>query len=318
MSTLSDLIQKVTRRLVGSQREITLVLGGSAQVNYILGSTTLIAYDPSGAQQALAALRPGVLLAIDLEIFYVEAVSGSGNVTVTVVPGYQGSTEANHSAGALIYVQPKFPAFDVMNAINEDIDDLSSPDNGLYAVGSTDIVYNPVIRSYDLVGVSTDFIDIIDVRFQTPLPDQYLLPIRDWRVERNQSASYFPSGMALTLYGSGTSSGYYGGGFPGLNMHVLYKKRFTSLANLTDDLVSVSGFNYTSRELPWMGAFVSLAVGREVKRNFTEAQSDARKSSEVPPGAVMNAANGILRLRQSRISAEAGRLYQQYEARVAR
>ncbi len=295
MTTLGDLVEKVERILVPAARSQVLQLSSP----YTAAATTMTLSDPSSGN-ALGAATPGTILSIDLELFL---VLGSAGSTFTVQPGYFGSTEANHAQNALVYINPKFPRFDVMNAINEELDDLSSPDNGLYRVETLDITFNPVLRGYDLAGVASSFIDVLEIRYKMATPFQYWPPIRRWEVHRNMTDSAFPSGTALFIYEDA---------WPGLPMHVLYKAPFTSFAALTDDAQTVAGLSYQARELPWLGACVSLVVGREVKRNFTEAQPDARKAMEVPPGSVMNSTAGLLRLRQTRIMAEAQRLDNQY------
>lgn len=295
MTTCSDLIEKVNRRLVPAQRAQVLQLTNA----YTSGASTMTLSDPSSGN-ALSAATPGTILAIDLELFLVLGATGS---TFTVQGGYNGSTPANHAQNALVYVNPKFSRFDILNALNEDLDDLTSPDNGLFQVKTVDITYNPVFVGYDLAGVAADFIDVLEIRFKTALPAQYWPPVKRWEVHRNMTDSMFPSGTALFVRD---------GGWPGLPMHVLYKARYASFVNLTDDAQTVCGLSYTARELPWLGAAISLVAGREVKRNFTEAQPDPRKAQEVPPGAVMASTNGLLRLRNQRIMAEAQRLDNQY------
>jgi hypothetical protein len=65
-----------------------------------------------------------------------------------------------------------------------------------------------------------------------------------------------------------------------------------------------------------MGVQLRAMVGREVKRNFTEAQGDTRRAAEVQPGAVQASWRGIAAIRQARIEAEQARLSQQYPLRI--
>ena len=76
--------------------------------------------------------------------------------------------------------------------------------------------------------------------------------------------------------------------------------------------VSVTGLQPSATDLPPIGAAIRLMAGREIKRNFTESQGDTRRSTEVPPGAIAQSANGLARLRQTRIAAEAARLHALY------
>lgn len=300
-ATLGSMISQTLRRIQPGQQVEALTLNGS----YTAGATSLVVSDPAGT--ILPSLRPEVVISIDLELFYVQAVSGT---TVAVVPGYLGSTEANHASGAMVYLNPRFSAFDIMCAINDDLSDLCSPDNNLYTVNSIEITYNPATVGYDLTGV-TGLIDIISIQQQQPYPIGYWVPMprRKWTLTANADPTAFPSGYALRLNR---------GGYPGMPFRVTYKSQFAPFVNLTDDATSVAGLSSTMYDLPPLGAMVALVAPREIKRNQIDASPDARRATEVPPGAVMNSVAQVLALRQRRINAEATRLQQLYGGQAGR
>jgi hypothetical protein len=301
-STLATMIAQTLRRIQPGQQIESLTLSSS----YTAGATSLSVTDLAGT--ILPSLRPETVISIDLELFYVQAVSGT---TVTVVPGYLGSTEANHSSGAMVYLNPRFSAFDIMCAINDDLNDLCAPENGLYAVNSVEISYNPSTIGYDLTGVS-GLIDIISVQQRMPYPIGYWVPIprRHWTLTNNADTTDFPSGYALR-YNSPK-------GFPGMPFRVTYKSIFSPFVNLTDDATNVAGLSPTMYDLPPLGAMVALVAPREVKRNQIDSEPDSRRGTEVPPGAVMNSVAQVLALRQRRINAEATRLKQLYGNQAGR
>ena len=243
--------------------------------------------DPSGT--ILQNCQTGTILGCELELFYVQNVSGT---TVTVVPGYLGSTSANHSAGALVYLNPRFSFYDVQTAINDDLSDLCSPENGLYAVGSLEITYNPAQIAYDLPGV-TGLIDIISVQYNVPYPINYWVPMtrgRDWLLNPTSDTTDFASGYALRLLGGRQLP------YPGLPMRVVYKQTFAPFVNLTDDATTVAGLSSTMTDLPPLGAMVALVAPHEVRRNEIDSEPDSRRGNEVPPGAVMNSIAQVLAL----------------------
>lgn len=295
MATLDSMIQQVLRRVQPGQQVEALTLASA----YTAGSTSLALSDPSGV--LLPSLRPETVIAVDLELFYVQAVTGT---TATVVPGYLGSLEANHSSGALAYISPRFSQFDIMTAINDDLSDLCSSDNNLYNPQSVEITYNPSVVGYDLTGV-TGLIDIISIQQKQPYPIGYWVPIprSKWTLTSGADTTVFPSGYALRLNQ---------GGYPGMPFRVTYKKAFTPFTNLTDDATTVAGLSSTMYDLPPLGAMVAIVAPREVKRNQIDSAPDSRRATEVPPGAVMNSVAGVLQLRQRRINAEASRLQQLY------
>lgn len=301
MATLSTMISQVLRRVQPGQQTPALTLASSI----VAGATSLSLSDPAGT--ILSNLQPEVTVAIDLELFFVQAVNAS---VATVVPGYLGSTQAAHSANALVYLNPRFSAFDVQSAINDDLADLCSVENGLYSVNSIEVTYNPAQIGYDLAGV-TNIIDIISIQQKRPYPVNYWVPVprNKWTLTANADTTAFPSGYALRL-----NEGLY----PGMPMRITYRSRFSSLINLTDDAGTVGGLASTMYDLPPLGAMVALVAPREVKRNQIDSAPDSRRATEVPPGAVMNSVAQVLALRQRRINAEASNLKRLYGEQAGR
>jgi hypothetical protein len=295
------MIAQVFRRIQPGQQVEALTLAE----DYTSGGTSLTLSDPSGV--ILPSLRPETTVSIDLELFYVQAVTGT---TATVVPGYLGSTEADHTSGTMVYLNPRFTAFDIMQAINDDLSDLCSPENNLYAVNSIEISYNPATVGYDLAGV-TGLIDILSVQQQQPYPIGYWVPFprKKWTLTANADTTAFPSGYALRLNT---------GGYPGMPFRVTYKSQFQPFVNLDDDATTVAGLSDTMYDLPPLGAMVAIVAPREVKRNQIDAAPDSRRATEVPPGAVMNSVAQVLALRQRRINAEASRLKQLFGTQSGR
>jgi len=301
MATLGSMISQTLRRVQPGQQVEALTLNGA----YTAGSTSLVVSDPAGT--ILPSLRPETVISIDLELLYVQAVSGT---TVTVVPGYLGSTEANHASNAMVYLNPRFSAFDIMTAINDDLNDLCSPENGLYTVASVEVPYNPATVGYDLTGV-TGLIGVLSIQQQQPYPIGYWVPIprKKWTLTANADTTAFPSGYALRLNT---------GGYPGMPLRVTYKQQFQPFVNLTDDATTVAGLSNTMYDLPPLGAMVALVAPREIKRNQIDAAPDSRRATEVPPGSVMNSVAQVLALRARRINAEASRLTQLYGSQAGR
>jgi hypothetical protein len=255
--------------------------------------------------QFSGAIQAGAILGIDLELFLVQATTTSG--AITVVPGYLGSTKANHAANALVYVNPRFSLFDVGVAINDDLLDLSSSMNGLGRITFVDQTFNPTYQGYDL-GPQFDATSskVLEVSYQIAPPVRTYPLIRkgDYRVIRQANQpSVFPSGNGIVLYRSG---------YPGLPLHVQFLAPFQPLVNLTDDLGAVAGLSPTMYDLPDLGAAIRLMQPREIKRNFYEAQPDPRKAIEIPPSAVMNSSAKLEAQRQKRIDAEADRIMSAY------
>lgn len=287
MSTAGALLERVNRQLLSGTVEERNKL--SASIN--ASETSLVmTYDLKG-------LREGTVFEIDSELFYVWQAT-AGTKTLVVERGYAGTTAATHSSGAIVTLNPRFPKAQMLEALNQDIDDLSSPVNGLFRIVATDITYNGSDRQIDLTG-ATNVIDLIDVRLRY-LADDFPV-LRGVRLQRNLPTSDFPSGLAL-VFDEGTIAG---------SLRVRYKAPFTRAASTASDIQSVCFVPESMEDILEMGVMVRMLQTREVKRNFIESQGDTRRSDEVPPGAIRDSFTNILRLRRDRIIAEKAKLARQ-------
>jgi hypothetical protein len=289
MSTAGALLDRVQRQLLSGVVEERNKLATGVDADDTSFVTT---YE-------LGGLRDGTVFEIDSELVYIWQAS-TGSKTLTVERGYAGTTAAAHSAGAIIIQNPRFPKAQLLDALNQDIDDLSSPANGLYQVISTDaITYNGSDRQIDMTGV-TSLLDLIDVRVKYKSDDFPF--VRGVRLQRNLPVADFPSTFAL-VFDEAPVAG---------KLVVRYTAPFVRAASTASDIQSVCKVPLTMEDILEMGVMIRVLSVREVKRNFTEAQGDTRRADEVPPGAMRDSFNNILRLRRDRIIAEKAKLARQY------
>jgi hypothetical protein len=304
MTVLNDLVTEVQRRVMSSMREETDELGTA------VGATDTSLALASG--QTLGSINPGGILQVDYELMLVNGAPAT--TAVPVQRGYLGSTATSHKAGSVLTVNPRFPAVDIVKAINEDIDDLSAPTNGLYQAQEVTLTYNPVIVGYDFTDVNsgvpvdaTGFIDLLEVRVHDYGPAQRWpsIPLSRCRVQKQADMSVFPSGMALE---------FTGGGYAGRPIRVQYMAAFTTpLVNPSDDVLGVTGLHTQAHDIPTLGATYRLMQFREIPRSFMEAQPQARKAQEVPVGSSLTAMKGVMQHRLDRIAAERTRLNRMYQ-----
>jgi hypothetical protein len=288
MSTAGALLDRVSRQLLSGTVEERNKLASSVDSD---DTAFVMSYD-------LAGLRAGTVFEVDSELVYVwEATSGSKSVTVE--RGYGGTTAAAHTAGAIVTLNPRFPKAQMLEALNQDIDDMSSPLNGLFRVVSTDVDYNGADRQINLTG-ATSIIDLLDVRLRYLATDYPV--IRKVRLQRDLPTSDFASGFAL-VFDESVMAG---------TLRVRYKAPFVRVSTISDSLQSVANIPVTMEDILEMGVMSRMLSMREVKRNFIESQGDTRRSDEVPPGAMRDSFSNILRLRRDRIIAEAAKLARQY------
>ncbi|MGB0729825.1 MAG: hypothetical protein ACPGT1_08290 [Ilumatobacteraceae bacterium] len=249
-------------------------------------------------QYGTPGLVPGATVEIDSELMYIHAVSST---TVTVARGYGGSSAAAHSNGALLRVNPKFATYRIINALNADLRDLSSPLNGLYQMKTDTFTYQPNISGYDLANV-TDLIDVWNVTWDDPTVFEAEPQVDSWVLRRNRNTSTFSSGFALVLY-QGASTGQ--------TVRVMYKAPFTEVSAVTDSL-STTGVPATAYDLPPLGAAMALMSTAPIRREFIDEQWSSRRSDEVPPGAISASMRDLRARRADRIGAEAARLSTAY------
>jgi len=250
------------------------------------------------------SIQVGSILAIDEEVFLVNAVSVSSDATpvytVTVTPAYEGSTNANHAAGTTVYINPKYTRWAIGVALNDALAAMSAPGMGLMREGYTTITYNPVLRGYDLAaaGVPEDFHSILSLSYDLPDPTHYFPVMRSFRVGRGILNSKIPGGYALFLNSSA---------MPGLPMQIAYGAPFYSATSTDQDMHTDLGLPLTCLDIPAIRAEIDLTLVREIKRNFTDSQPDMRKATDVVAGNVMNSVSGLEALYQKRMDEEANR-----------
>lgn len=288
MSTGTAVIDKTLRQILSGVIEQRNKL--SATIN-ATATTVVLSYDLDG-------IRAGQVFEIDSELFYVwEAVSGTK--TVTVQCGWNGTTAAAHTAGAVVTVNPRFPRAQIFEALNDELKDLSSPMHGLFQIKTFDFDYNGTADIINLPPVLS-IIDLVGVHIRVT-GDNYEW-VRKVRLLRDLPTDDFSSGYGLKFENRIRSG----------RLRIVYKAPFTPLTNETQHLVNYAGLPSTCEDIINLGVQIRLMAPREIKRNFTESQGDTRRSEEVSAGAVSNSVNNLIRMRRERIQAEATRLMRQY------
>lgn len=280
---VSEVIEETRRLLFTGQREERNKLNGALTNS----ATTLTVTYPLGS------ITRGSKLSIDLEDMY---VWGSTSLTVSPIDrGQFGSTAATHADASTIYVNSKFTPWEIFNAVNDEINDLSSPLNGLYYIGTVEIEYNPSIQGYSYT--ATNLLDIYDVQYEVTGPSLAWYQSSDYELSRNMGAN-FAAGSALFVRDA----------YPYRSVLVKGKFAFTELAATMATNLTTSNVPTTAYDILSLGAAMRLTAPREIRRNFDEIQGDTRRSDEVPPGANLGGSRELARLRNERIKAERARL----------
>lgn len=250
-----------------------------------------------------SATVPGVVagttIEVGTELMYVFSVTSGA---ATVRRGYKGSEASSHAIGSLVTVNPKFPAYQILDAINHELRDLSSPQHGLFQVKTVDLTFSASQDGYDMTGVTDDILEIYQVTYSDPGSENSEPAITNYKLLKNRNVSSFASGYALVLYGDA---------WPGQSVRVEYKTGFATLPTSSTAL-STTGLHSEAYDLPALGAALRLMSSRPIRREFLDEQGVSREVAEVPPGAISASIRDLKELKTSRVNAEVARLHSQY------
>ena len=248
-----------------------------------------------------AGVVAGATIEVGAELMYVFSVTSGA---ATVLRGYKGSEATTHALGALVTINPKFPTYQILDALNHELRDLSSPQNGLFQIKTVEVTFNAAQDGYDLTGVTDDILSIYQVTYSDPGSEASEPAITEYALRRDRNTSSFASGYGLILHSDA---------WPGQAVRVLYKTGFSTLAAATTAL-STTGLHSEAYDLPVLGAALRLMSSRPIRREFLDEQGSSRMADEVPPGAVSASMRDLRALRLDRMNAEATRLNGQYPA----
>jgi len=261
-------------------------------------SINTITFDkPSAAPIGVVA---GATLEVGTELMYVFDVATDG--TVTVQRGYKGSTASTHNADDLVTINPKFPAYQILDALNHELRDLSSPQNGLFQMKTVDLTFASAQDGYDMTGVTDDILSVYQITYSDPGSENSEPVLSEFSLRRNRDTSSFASGYALILHGDA---------WPGETVRVQYKTGFSTLTD-TSTALSTTGLHPEAYDIPVLGAAVRLMSSRPIRREFLDEQGSSRSADEVPSGAISASMRDLRNLRDLRLNAEVSRLDGQY------
>lgn len=280
----SDLVAETRRHFMSTHRDEKNKLSGALGVN---ATSIVFNYD-------LGGIKPGARVTIDLEDYHIWETN-EGTKTAIVEPAQYGSASTTHATGTMATVNGIITDREILDAINAELSDMVSPGNGLFRVGKINLTAKVGTQGYDLTGVTTDFIDVIEIRWKTTGSSKYwplLKRGQDWMLSRDMDTGEFASGNVVLLFNVPPD---------GQTMRVRYRQRYGTFAALTTTLASV-GLQDFAADIPPLGAAMRLASGREVARNFFEVQGDTRRAAEVPPGAQIGAIRNLAALKAQRIA----------------
>ena len=288
MTTAAAILNRASRQLLSGTVEERNKLAASINDS---ATSVVLSYD-------LGGFRPGSVFELESELFYVWEAN-TATKTLTVERGFNGTTAAAHSANVLATLNPRFPRGQMLDAVNAELDDLSSTMNGLFRVVTTDLTYNGSDRQIDISSSGT-IIELLDARLRY-LADDYPV-LNAVRLQTGLPTTDFASGNTL-VFDEPVMAG---------TVRVRYKAPFVRATSESSDLTTNCFLPATCDDIVETGVILRMMNGREIKRNFIETQGDTRRPDEIPPGSSRDSITNLTRLRRERIIAEAARLKAQY------
>ena len=284
MTTMVDLVADVRRRVYGSMTENVNLFQTSASA----GQTSL------QLELGVEGIQKGMLLSSGLNVWFVKGVYSIDN-TVFVIPGYDNSPKNPVSEGDMLYVRPRMTDWYAFNAINDQFRRLSSPDAGLYRVGTWVAEVDPTYQTYPVPVAAADMINILRVRWRWPGTTDVWTDMSPryyrWVYSNEQNIVRF-----LISIPSGTE------------VEFTYKAPFAQATSLADDLVTDIGMSDSMVDIPVLGAAIDLLRTTESRRTQVSAQGDSRRPEEVPVTSNSSIAGQLDREYKQRIQDEMSRL----------
>lgn len=300
MTTSKDLVEEAKNYLYGTSKE---------NFNFIFGalnnsSTTVTLKDEKNMP------KKGTLLAVNLELMFCRDDGDAATKQVTVIRGWLGSSKAAHVDDDIVYYDAKFPDVTLFKMLNHELEDLSSPANGLFRIRRKDFTYDGSVKGYDLN--VTDLIDIWEIRYKTAGNIDKRWPlITSWDLSRNFDPAEFV-GPVVFLHEPAHHN---------QTVSVRYKAKYglLSAANYpNEDVETATGLHAEAHRILTYGVAGTLMPPREAKRSFMERQGTPRRAEEVSEGAQVRSGSAFLARRAQWIQAERARLKRMYPSRSRR
>ena len=284
MTTVADLVSDVRRRVYGSMTENVNLVQTSASA----GQTSF------QLELGVDGIQKGMILSSGLNVWFVKGVYSTDN-TVFVIPGYDNSPKTAITTGDMVYVRPRMTDWYAFNSINDQLRRLSSPDAGLYKIGTWVVEVDPTYQTYVVPVGAENMINLLRVRWRSPgttdvwteIPDRYYR----WVYSNEQN-------IVRLLYNVPS----------GTDIEFTYKAPFSQATSLSDDLVEDIGLSESMIDIPALGAAVSLLRTTEARRNQITTQGDSRRPDEVSMTANSSIATQMEREYRQRVQDEMVRL----------
>ncbi len=264
-TSVASTIDRIRRRLRSGER----TEGNSLATTISSSATTAVVLTSDLSD----ALEIGSEISIGSEIMLVTALN-AGTKTLTVVRGWLDSEPENHTAGDLVYIDPRFHGFDILEAMRSELDSWGPQ---LYRVLGDTLAVAAGAESHELPATMADLYGLIDVRVSPPTGSSSTSwPIAEYHLQRGSTAwdGATTSGHRIRFYnGFGTGSVFVQAAVPFDPDEMV----------VTADLVADVGLSRGLVELLELGTKLRL-IGDDAEDEASRAsQNQSRMDEDGPP-----------------------------------
>lgn len=249
-------------------------------------------------------LAPGMIIAVDAELYLVRSVSGS---TISVVPGALGSTSAEHDTDALVEVAPRFPKAMLLDSVAHEI---ASWGSQLWRAVTVDVEIENDSQFYELEPDDAgEILMLLDVRARPPgTSDQ--VRVANWSADRwprltAQLLRDLPDDVIDSGYGLQLAS-YHPSN---TSLRVVYAASFdTTTLDPTTDLVDDVGLATSQIEVAEAGCKWRALRDGALSRTDYRSSGTSRQAEEVQVLDLIRAAEQAEAIRNRLLAREANEL----------
>lgn len=230
-----------------------------------------------------ASVKTNTILNINLELMRVKAEPDRSANTVEVTRGWEDSEPAAHVASDEIAINPRFSLIDIYEEMVSELESwgpsIFQVAHSTFAVtGDTQTIELPIdwIGNFGIIDVRRFFSDTHGGTSPSTWPT-----VQNWNLMTSGAGvvdAATTSGLLLRI-GDGLATGY---------VHVTVALPLSMQdALLGDDLIDDIGLPSSSLDLLELGVRIRLLSQSEIGRSARQAQGDARRAEENPPGSIV-------------------------------
>jgi hypothetical protein len=303
-TTVDALVERVRRDSLLASRGPVQTLASA----YTAGGTTLV------FNETPTHIGVGEIVSVDYELFYVQDVVAATK-SITVIPGYLGSTQANHAEDAIVEIASRFPKVALLDHVEQEI---RSWGNELWRTTALNLDVNITDRTYDLVGATGEIYFLLEVRQEpTGISSNFwnfswtgdAWPHLDARLIRQMDTSEFATGFALQFKMPPTHAG---------PVRVVFAQPFnlTTLTGSTD-LVSTVGVRADWLDIVEYGTKTRALETAAIGRSDWRTSNLAREGEEVSALDTIRAVSHFRDMRQLRFTKAGVDLRSEFPYRAA-